>query len=549
MADEANFCLNCGENLAKWRTGSGFVKEVAQAEGASPPSPARAPAPEGSPAGGAPRERPREPNVELSVRGAEMARPVSGTRHLNTLLSEGRAAAESRDLDKSLKAFREALELDPDSEDALYGIGVVYGRLGRQLDALSTFNRLVESNPRLAAGFDGRGAALANLGRLGEAVTAFDEAIRLDPMLASARLEKGAALSRMDDLKGAVACFDAVLELEPGNAVALLSRGEALVRLGDNAGALRSFDRALETAPMEPTAWRRKGELLLKMGHAADARRCFDRALQLDANDADAVVRRGDALRQGGDPAGAIDSYEKAALMRPGRAEPLVRKGLLLFSLSKFPSARDAFARARELEPDNQVAAVNLAVALYRCREFAAAKAEAESALLRWPGQVDLARVLAASGRKLRTAGAPVGTRGVQPPGTDHTVEDIFIIYRDGRLINHQTRRLRADMDNQLLSGMLTAIQSFIQEAFREGDEGRLSEMSFGKNQILIERGKWISIAVVIHGVPPIGARAEVAFAVQSIEELHGSRLAAWDGETANLRGIGDAAGRILEVL
>ncbi len=549
MADEANFCLNCGENLAKWRAGSGFVKEVQPAAREGPQGGTAPPAAKPAGEGSAPREGRRDGSVEVSVRGAEMVRPVSGARHLNALLAEARGAAESRDLEKSLKAFREALELDPDSQEALYGIGVVFGRLDRQLDALSTFNRLVEANPRLAAGFDGRGAALSNLGRLGEAVAAFDEAIRLDPLLTSPRLEKGAALARMDDLKGAVACFDAVLELEPSNGVALLSRGEMCLRLGDNEGALRSFDRALEVAPLEPTAWKRKGELMLKMGHAADARRCFDRALQLDANDVDALVRRGDALRQAGDPAGAIDSYEKAAAMQPGRAEPLVRKGLLLFSLSKFPAAREAFGRARELEPDNQVAAVNLAVALYRCREFAAAKGAAELALGRWPGQVDLARVLAASERKLRSAGEPAGARAPQPPGTDHTVEDIFIIYRDGRLINHQTRRLRADMDNQLLSGMLTAIQSFIQEAFREGDEGRLSEMSFGKSQILIERGKWISIAVVIRGVAPIGARAEVAFAVQSIEEMHGTKLAAWDGESANLRGLGDAVQRILEVL
>lgn len=549
MADEANFCLNCGENLAKWRAGSGFVKEV---PGGAPEAPAEGASTHGTPPPGDKarrREAPPEENFEVRVRGAEMVRPASGARHLNGLLAGARGAAESGDLEKALKTFNDALELDPDSQEALYGTGVVFGRLGRQLDALSTFNRLVEANPRLAAGFDGRGAALANLGRLGEAVNAFDEAIRLDPLLASARLEKGSALARMDDLEGAVACFEAVLALEPSNAVALLSRGETLMRLGRNEGALRSIDRALEVAPMEPAAWKRKGELMLKMGHAADACRCFDRAIQLDANDVDAIVRRGDSLRQASDPAGALDSYEKAAVMRPQRAEPLVRKGLLLFSLSQFAPARDAFARARELEPDNQVAAVNLSVAHYRCREFGPAKAAAELALVRWPGQVDLARVLAASERKLRSAESPGNARAVQPPGTGHTVEDIFIIYRDGRLINHQTRRLRADMDNQLLSGMLTAIQSFIQEAFREGDEGRLSEMSFGKSQILIERGKWVSIAVVIRGVAPIGSRAEVAFAVQSIEEMHGTRLADWDGESANLRGLGEAVQRILEVL
>jgi OOP family OmpA-OmpF porin len=125
----------------------------------------------------------------------------------------------------------------------------------------------------------------------------------------------------------------------------------------------------------------------------------------------------------------------------------------------------------------------------------------------------------------------------------------MFVIYRDGRLVAHQTRRLRAQMDNQLLSGMLTAIQSFIEEAFLEGDEGRLDQMSFGKNLIMIERGQWISLAVVIHGVPPVGARAELKFAVEKIEQKYAAILSTWAGDSESVRGVGEVTRRLLEVL
>jgi OOP family OmpA-OmpF porin len=108
---------------------------------------------------------------------------------------------------------------------------------------------------------------------------------------------------------------------------------------------------------------------------------------------------------------------------------------------------------------------------------------------------------------------------------------------------------LRADVDNQLLSGMLTAIQSFIKEAFREGDESELNEMAFGRNQIFIERGRWVSLAVVIHGVTPVGARAELKFAVQNLEQQYGRQLEEWDGESTRLRGVGEVVKRVLEVL
>ncbi len=127
MADEANFCLNCGENLAKWRTGSGFVREVAVPARDGPPAGAPPAGPPSAGARAAPPDSLREASVEASARGAELVRPVSGARHLNALLAEARGAAESRDLDRSLELFREALELDPDAQDALYGIGVVFG--------------------------------------------------------------------------------------------------------------------------------------------------------------------------------------------------------------------------------------------------------------------------------------------------------------------------------------------------------------------------------------------------------------------------------------
>jgi len=41
-----------------------------------------------------------------------------------------------------------------------------------------------------------------------------------------------------------------------------------------------------------------------------------------------------------------------------------------------------------------------------------------------------------------------------------HTLEDVFIIGREGRLILHNTRRLRADRDEDILAGMLTASSS-----------------------------------------------------------------------------------------
>ncbi|HLE45539.1 MAG TPA: hypothetical protein VI915_00910, partial [Thermoplasmata archaeon] len=46
-------------------------------------------------------------------------------------------------------------------------------------------------------------------------------------------------------------------------------------------------------------------------------------------------------------------------------------------------------------------------------------------------------------------------------------IEDIFLLHRSGLLLKHYTRRLRPNVDSDVLSGMLVAVQDFIKDSFR----------------------------------------------------------------------------------
>ena len=64
----------------------------------------------------------------------------------------------------------------------------------------------------------------------------------------------------------------------------------------------------------------------------------------------------------------------------------------------------------------------------------------------------------------LAPAAAIPATTAIAPEG--FAVEDLFLTYRDGRLIQHTTRRLKADMDVDIMTSMLSAVQEFIKESF-----------------------------------------------------------------------------------
>jgi hypothetical protein len=115
-------------------------------------------------------------------------------------------------------------------------------------------------------------------------------------------------------------------------------------------------------------------------------------------------------------------------------------------------------------------------------------------------------------------------------------IDEVFLMYNDGRLIKHLTRRLRPDMDEDILSSMLVAVQDFIKDSFQDHD-GILDEMRFGRFQILLGRGKYIILATIVLGDELEPFRPQVKRCVEDIEEKHAEVLEDWDGNVSKLAG------------
>ena len=124
-------------------------------------------------------------------------------------------------------------------------------------------------------------------------------------------------------------------------------------------------------------------------------------------------------------------------------------------------------------------------------------------------------------------------------------IEDVFVVYQDGRLIYHHaplelvgpvTPKTGAEggrqgKDDHIMSSMLVAIQAFIRDSMGKG--GELGSFEFGENKILIEQGNYIFVAVVLAGKEPPGIRDEMANVVSKFEGLYAGVVESWDGDSA----------------
>jgi len=136
---------------------------------------------------------------------------------------------------------------------------------------------------------------------------------------------------------------------------------------------------------------------------------------------------------------------------------------------------------------------------------------------------------------------------------SDPVIDEIFLIHLSGILVAHATRRLKPDQDDTILSAMLVAIQSFVQESWKDETDTTLKEIAFGSRRILLERGDHMLLAVVVADDENLGpddidrTRGEMNEVVMAVESQYKEVLVEWDGFVERFRGARDIISRIFQ--
>jgi hypothetical protein len=136
--------------------------------------------------------------------------------------------------------------------------------------------------------------------------------------------------------------------------------------------------------------------------------------------------------------------------------------------------------------------------------------------------------------------------RGVEPgslalrDALPFTLEELFVIQRhSGLLLAHYHTQAENPPDTDLISGMLTAIRDFTQDAFGRGrGEGELDEIQYGDQRIIIRGGVSAYVAVVIQGVEPTGFRAIVQGFVDELQIQFNDLLRGYTGDVRSVAPI-----------
>ena len=112
------------------------------------------------------------------------------------------------------------------------------------------------------------------------------------------------------------------------------------------------------------------------------------------------------------------------------------------------------------------------------------------------------------------------------------TIEYIFLIHHDGRLVYQYTGGRLRPVSTSIVSGMLLVIQDFIRDAFKT-EGGALRKLEHGDLTVLIESGGLTYLAVVVSGQDaPEELRTTMKRVLKETEDDFGDNLRVWDGRT-----------------
>jgi len=120
----------------------------------------------------------------------------------------------------------------------------------------------------------------------------------------------------------------------------------------------------------------------------------------------------------------------------------------------------------------------------------------------------------------------------------EYTIEDIFLIHDSGVLIKYISQTRKVERDEDILAGMFTAVQNFVDDAFAEEEDEVLKRMEYGNKKVLVHKGENIILAVFISGDEPKWALEGMKNLVADIEERYGVKVKDWSGDLSDIPGI-----------
>ncbi len=283
-------------------------------------------------------------------------------------------------IESAIKAYSDAIELNPRYSAAYNNRGVVYVDIGEYNRAIKDFTTAIELNPNDFFAYNNRGNTYSNIGNINNAIKDFNKAITLKPNYANAYNNRGNAYVKKGHFEKAIKDFNTAIKLDPDFPGAYNSRGAAYHEKGNLEMAIEDFNIAIKLDSNYVSPYINRGRIYGRKGMIPEAIDDFTKVIMLKPDYADAYYDRGVAYGKKREFDHAIMDYTKAIELNPIHTDAYCNRGSAYFCKGEFDLAIADYTKAIKLDPDSGEVYCNRGLVWLVLRDWNKASADIASA-------------------------------------------------------------------------------------------------------------------------------------------------------------------------
>ena len=160
-------------------------------------------------------------------------------------------------------------------------IGYLLAEQKDHAEAIKAYGQAIRLNPNYAAAYNNRGNSMLRLKEYKRAIADYDKAIRLDSNYALAYNNRGVARSDLGQHEAAIVDYKKAFDLKPDYVNAYYNLGNAKLKLGRNEAAIVDYEKAIRLKPDYAEAYYNRGVAKGKLGRKDEAQEDLMTALNL----------------------------------------------------------------------------------------------------------------------------------------------------------------------------------------------------------------------------------------------------------------------------
>jgi superkiller protein 3 len=264
--------------------------------------------------------------------------------------------------DAAGKLYQEILQQNPESPEALYGLGRVQATQGDTHSAAESLAKACELVPEYGAAQFALATALRKLGQTDKAREHFklyranmtNVPPAVDPVRAAvqqldhsatAHLRRGLALAEAGDLQGAIQQHLQAIQSDPKEVQGYINLIQLYARVGETDKAVEAYHKAVAINPNRADCYYNYGVLMFQLRKFSESEQSMRKAIQINPYYVEAHDNLGYLLAMQGHFDEALAEYRKAVAERPDFRPAHFHIGQIFAHEGKYPEAIQEFLK------------------------------------------------------------------------------------------------------------------------------------------------------------------------------------------------------------